>query len=261
MSSSPPPATAKGLHVVILGLGPSLNQYLNLARQLGGRSALGDQVWAINALGDVVACDRIFHMDDVRIQEIRAAALPQSNIARMLGWMKTHPGPIYTSRLHPDYPGLVEFPLQDVINAAGHAYFNSTAAYAVALAIAEGAATVSLFGIDYTYANAHHAEKGRACVEFWLGVAHERGIAINVSEGSSLLDTCEGLSLYGYGAMGSRDVRIHDAPAGRNGEVSARVEFVERPVLPAAAEIEAAYDHTNHPSPLVGGKIVLPNVP
>jgi hypothetical protein len=43
-------------------------------------------------------------MDDVRIQEIRAAARPESNIATMLGWMRKHPGPIYTSRLHPDYP-------------------------------------------------------------------------------------------------------------------------------------------------------------
>jgi SAM-dependent methyltransferase len=52
-----------------------------------------DEVWTINALGDVLACDRVFHMDDVRIQEIRAAAEPDSNIAAMLAWMKTAPGP------------------------------------------------------------------------------------------------------------------------------------------------------------------------
>jgi hypothetical protein len=78
----------------------------------------------------VFACDRVFHMDDVRIQQVRADAVPDSNIAVMLDWMKAHPGPIYTSRPHPDYPGLVRFPLQDVLNDLGTAYFNGTAAYA-----------------------------------------------------------------------------------------------------------------------------------
>lgn len=243
-----------GKHIVILGLGPSLNQYVDLARRLGGRRKLGDEVWAINALGDVLACDRVFHMDDVRIQEVRAAALPKSNIAAMLSWLRTHPGPIYTSRLHPDYPGLVEFPLEAVLNDLGFPYFNSTAAYAVALAIHEGASTISLFGIDYTYANAHSAEQGRGCVEFWLGLAYQRGIEINVSEASSLLDTCRGGAerFYGYGRLGSRDVVIDEIPVGR-GKITARVSYRERPSLPTADEIEAAYDHNRHPSPQLRG--------
>ena len=62
-------------------------------------------------------------MDDVRIQEVRAAAAPQSNIANMLAWMRRHPGPILTSRIpEPNaYPGLVAFPLEPVINALGYA--------------------------------------------------------------------------------------------------------------------------------------------
>jgi hypothetical protein len=167
----------------------------------------------------------------------------------MLKWMRTHPGPIYTPRLHPDYPGLVEFPLEDVINNVGHAYFNSTAAYAAAFAIYLGVKRISLFGCDYTYPNAHHAEKGRACLEFLLGIASARGIEIGVSDRSSLLDTCEGVPpLYGYGALGSRDVQI-DHEDGH-----ARVTLIERHSMPSAAEIEAAYDHEQHPSPLVSGK-------
>jgi hypothetical protein len=30
---------------------------------------------------------------------------PQSNIAAMLTWLRAHPGPVYTSVPHPDYPG------------------------------------------------------------------------------------------------------------------------------------------------------------
>jgi hypothetical protein len=240
-----PTAPKRPEHVVILGLGPSLEAYVDITKRLGGRRRLADEVWGINAVGDVIACDRVFHMDDVRIQEIRAEAAPESNIAVMLKWMKTHPGPIYTSRLHPDYPGLVEFPLQDVINNIGHAYFNGTCAYAVALAIHMGVKRISLFGTDYTYANSHLAEKGRANVEFLLGIAYGRGIEIIISEKSSLLDTCEGLSLYGYGRMGSLDVDIEDVDG------SAKVRFTERAVLPTAEQIEAEYDHGQSANPLV----------
>ena len=137
-------------HVVILGLGPSLESYVDIAKRLGGRHVFCDEVWGINAVGGVIQCDRIFHMDDVKIQEIRSEAKPESNIARMLEWMRKHPGPIYTSRADERYPGLVAYPLEDVINSCGWAYFNSTAAYAVAYAVHIGVKKISLFGADFS---------------------------------------------------------------------------------------------------------------
>lgn len=233
-------------HVTILGMGPSLAQYMSLVRGLGGRSAYADEVWAINALGDVFACDRVFHMDDVRIQEIRAAAAPDSNIANMLAWLKRHPGPIITSRAHSDYPGLVEFPLQDVINDLGFAYLNNTAAYAVAYAIHLGVKKISLYGVDFTYPNAHDAEKGRACVEYWLGFAKARGIQIATAQTSSLMDACVPWAerLYGYDTV---DVTIGKADDDGNHPVT----LTERATMPTAEEIEARYDHSAHPNPLV----------
>jgi hypothetical protein len=243
-----PVRSAKGKHVCIIGLGPSLAHYMDLTRRLGGRRRLADETWGINALGDVFVCDRIFHMDDVRIQEVRAAALPDSSIQVMLDWMKAHPGPIYTSRAHPEYPGLVEYPLAEVLKNLGTVYFNSTAAYAVGLAIHEEVARISLYGCDYTYANAHQSEKGRGCLEFWLGVASACGIDVDVSEYSSLMDSCETERLYGYGSMGSRDANVRFDKRNRP-----RVTFKARKTLPTAAEIEAAYDHSKHPSPLISG--------
>jgi len=38
-------------HVVILGLGPSAEQYMDLCKRLGGRRKFADQVWAINSHG------------------------------------------------------------------------------------------------------------------------------------------------------------------------------------------------------------------
>lgn len=250
----PAAPSVEGAHVAILGLGPSLEQYMSLARGLGGRRKLADETWAINALGDVFACDRVFHMDDVRIQQVRADARPQSNIAEMLRWLKTHPGPVYTSTPHEAFPGLVAYPLEAVINDLGSVYFNNTAAYAMALAIHERAAVISLWGCDFTYPNAHHAEKGRACLEFWCGFARARSIEVNLPETSSLLDSCEfgdapHAPLYGFGRTGSADALIVQDAAGRFA-----VTFEPRPDLPSAEEIEAAYDHSKHPSPLMSGQ-------
>jgi hypothetical protein len=235
-------------HVVILGLGPSIHSYTDHVMRLGGRHAFADEVWAINALGDVLACDRVFHMDQVEIQEIRAAARPQSNIAVMVDWLKTHPGPVYTSIKKDGYPGLVELPIEDMINSLGFAYFNGTAAYAVAYAIYIGVKKISLFGIDFTLPNAHHAEQGRACVEFWLGIAAARGIALGFAERTSLMDSIHDpkddgeLRLYGYDTVKVKVAREDGA---------ARLTFEPRETKPTADEIEERYDHSRHPSPLM----------
>jgi len=233
-----PPAAKPEKHVAILGLGPSLDQYLELTKRMGGRHAFCDETWAINALGSVFACDLVFHMDDVRIQEIRAAAKPESNIAAMVKWIKTSPVPVVTSRKHPDYPALVEFPLQDVLNHLGHDYFNNTAAYAVAFAIHVGATKISLFGMDYTYPNVHDAEKGRACVEFWLGQAHARGVHINLPKTTTLMDSMypQASRLYGYDTL---DIEFNMQP---DGEL--KLAMTERATLPTAEEIEKLYDHS-----------------
>lgn len=225
-------------HIAILGLGPSLDQYLEITKRLGGRSRFCDETWAINALGNVFDCDLIFHMDDVRIQTIRAEAAPASNIAAMLHWLKTSRVPVVTSRAHPDYPALVEYPLEDVLNHLGHGYFNSTAAYAVAFAIHAGATKISLFGMDYTYPSAHDAEKGRACVEFWIGQAHARGIHINLPKTTTLMDSMYSQSarLYGYDCVA---VAFNSQADG-----TVKLAFTERETLPTAAEIEKNYDHS-----------------
>lgn len=228
-------------HVVILGMGPTAEQYVDLAKRLGGRRRFADQVWAINGIADVVQCDLVFHMDDIRVQELRAAAAPDSNIAEMVKWLKTSPVPVITSRAHPDYPALREFPLQDVINTLGLAYFNGTAAYAAAYAIFMGATKISLFGCDFSYANSHQAEKGRGCLEFWLGFAAARGIELGFADRTSLLDTIDEpaddgvLNVYGY----DFDHVLIDVVDG-----AAQVRFEPRDNPPTASEIEARYDHS-----------------
>lgn len=224
-------------HIAILGLGPSLDQYTDQVKRAGGRSNFCDETWAINALGDLFACDLVFHMDDIRVQMIRAEAKPASNIAAMTRWLKHSPVPVVTSRAHPDYPALVEFPLEDVLNHLGHDYFNNTAAYAVAFAIHIGATKISCWGMDFTYPNVNHAEKGKACVEFWLGQAHARGIEIGLPKTSTLMDSCypQDARLYGYDCV---DVGFNIEEDGH-----LALTFKERDTLPTAEAVEANYNH------------------
>lgn len=231
-------------HVIILGLGPSLGAYVDIAKRMGDRHAMCDEVWGINSVAGVIQCDRVFHMDDFRVQELRATARPKSNIANMVGCLKKHPGPIYTSVPSADYPGSVAYPLEDVVNSVGIAYFNSTAAYAVAYAIHIGVKQISCFGFDFTYENSHTAERGRACVEFYLGMAKARGIKLGISDRTTLMDgmeTNEG-RLYGYDGVNV------DFVGDETGFL--KVSFTPKE-LPTAEEIESRYDHSKHPNSLV----------
>ena len=232
------------MHIAILGLGPSCRQYLELTKRMGGRRAFCDETWSINALGDVFDSDLVFHMDDVRVQAIRATAKPDSNIARMLAWLKTYQGPVITSRAHPDFPALVEFPLADVVQEFPLAYFNSTAAYAIAYALHVGVTKLTLFGMDFTYPDVHDAEKGRACVEFWLGIAAARGVELAMPKTTSLMDAMypQDKRFYGYDTV---NLDIQRSTAG------VTVAMTERETLPTAEEIEAGYDHSRHPNALV----------
>lgn len=231
--------------ICILGLGPSLAEYIDLSKRLGGKKPLADEVWGINAVGDIISCDRIFHMDDVRIQEIRVAEKPESNIAVMLEWIKISKARVYTSRPHDDYPAMVGYPIQAVLNTCRFAYFNSTAAWAVAYAIHIGVKAIRLYGCDFTYQNAIDAEKGRGCVEFWIGFAAARGVTISLPRSTSLMDAyCKQEErLYGYDTL---NVSIKKRPSGK-----VSVSFTEREKLPTAQEIEANYDHKAHPNKLV----------
>jgi hypothetical protein len=309
--------------VAIVGNGPSRVDYVDLTTRLGGRREMFDEVWGINQVSDVFGCDRGFHMDNVRVQEIRSqrhaklkaiatelltggtaiavgrrieletdfgfgnlnqaiascardlaeqtglnesdaalidmatrkiasdrakalevAANGSDGVGGMLRWLRNHPGPIYTSVPHEDYPGLIPYPLADVMNSLGRmAYFNSTAAYAVALAVHLGVKKLYVFGCDFTYPNVKQAEQGRACVEFYLGMGRARGMVIGLPN-TSLMDgiATNKERLYGYDGV---DVAFVD-------KASEPLALTFTPCgLPTAIEIEARYDHSQHPNPLM----------
>lgn len=234
-------------HIAIVAFGPTSAYYLDAAKKEGNRKRFADFVIAINAMGSVIQSDLVFHMDDVRIQERRAAADPEGMVAGLLEWLKGYPGRVMTSRSHPDYPHLEEFPLEDVLNKFGGGYFNGTGAAALAYAIYLEPKEISLWGYDYTYHSSHKNEKGRACVEYWLGRAQERGIEIRLPPKTSLMDSYEDSAsdearIYGYDT-----VRLQIAFDPACGKFKVTKTPLCESEWPTAEEVESAYDHGKPP--------------
>jgi hypothetical protein len=184
--------------VAIVAMGKSFSAYVFNAARKGDRRLLADETWAIVAMAGVIQHDRLFLMDD--IPNILGPTVPTDKcMAGMWGWLKDHPGPIYTSKAYPEYPGSVEFPLEDVVETVGMPYFSTSVAYAIGYAIHIGVKELQFYGCDFTYPDRHIAESGRACCEFLIAIAMGHGIKIVIAEDSTLLDTSDvKRRLYGY---------------------------------------------------------------
>jgi hypothetical protein len=110
-----------------------------------------------------------------------------------LAWLKTLHTPIYMQRKFRDVPASVRFPKERVM-AEHPRYFTSHAAWMIALALTEGVTHLGFYGIHYALDEEH--KKQRTGCEFWMGVAHGRGVQIVNPEGSPLIR--EPKWLYGY---------------------------------------------------------------
>src|SRR3990167_8150301 len=91
--------------IAIVALGASAERYFRVAEMSGNTSFLFDEVWAVNGFGHVFACDRVFHMDDVRVQALRAKA-GNKKVTHLLEWLRATKIPVITSRVLPKEPDL-----------------------------------------------------------------------------------------------------------------------------------------------------------
>ena len=197
----------EGKTVAIVDMGKSWFDY-NLAKSHGSHF---DEIWTINAVASVIYHDRVFMMDpSSRFLDGDDAGGQTDSMSKLL---QEHEGPIYTCELDDRCPGLVEYPIKEVLGACGCHYLNNTVSYAIAFALYNKVGKVRLFGIDFSYrGNLYFAEAGRASVEFWLGKCMNAGIQVEVASTSSLLDTSVPLDekLYGYHRLDDPLVVIQD---------------------------------------------------
>ncbi len=100
--------------------------------------------------------------------------------------------PLITSRAYPEFPALVEFPLQwamDELPLVNNSLnLNETINYMIALGILFGVKRMDFWGADYYSPDGKsiRADK-RACCEYWIGVAAGRGMIIRTYAGSDLM--------------------------------------------------------------------------
>lgn len=125
-------------------------------------------------------------------------------------WLRDCGIPVLMTRTHPDLPTSVAFPL-DAILQIGPDYLTSSVAFYIAWGISQGYREIALFGIDLVVGTEYEVQK--ACAEFWLGVAHGRGIHVRLPPGCALLTQTH---RYGY----EREPRGHPLTVG---ELQARV--------------------------------------
>ena len=109
-------------------------------------------------------------------------------------WLAEAPIPIYMVDRVPSIPNSVKYPVERVLSSGGHPdYFTSTIAYCIALAIDEGFKEIGLWGIDLIVGEEYGYQK--PCAEFWIGVAHGKGITVTVPKESALVKQSH---RYGY---------------------------------------------------------------
>lgn len=183
--------------VAIVAMGPSRIDYLNECIANSSRFRVADETWAINAMGGVIQHDRLIMMDALPYFA-KTSREYNANLQGINDWLTKHPGPIYTQKVYKDFPGSIEYPLENVLNSCGYAYFNNTVAYAVGLALHFGVKHLKLYGCDFAAGQHADGQTGRACVEYWLSVCIQRGMRITIAPSSTLCDQKSGRVLYGY---------------------------------------------------------------
>ena len=170
-----------------------------------------DEVWTINSAAAVYKTDRMFMLDPAsRFFDSDDAGKQTGALTRILPKADY---PIYTCELDDRCPGLVDYPVEEVIQDLNCYYLNNTVAYAIAFALWNEVSVLKMFGVDFSYkGNLHFAEAGRGCTEFWLSKCISAGMQVEVAHTSGLLDTDVPAEqkLYGYHRLSNPIVIMSD---------------------------------------------------
>lgn len=178
---------------MIVAMGSSRSDFTTMQMTETRPDLLKDaEIWGINYLGAAWHVDRLVHVDPVQ------AYLGNDVVREMCERTAKNGVPFYTSWPCDRYPNHVLYPFDRIVQTLGVHYINGSVSAAIALALYEGFNEISLFGCDFSYPDAHVAESGRACCEFWLAIATQRGVKIAVAQSSTLLDINIGQQPYGW---------------------------------------------------------------
>lgn len=158
------------------------------------------EVWTVNSGPLVFRCDKVWNMHD-----LSKLTTVNSKEVDYLPLYKTIDFPLITIRALEELPQSLEFPLGQLVDQFQSNYFANTVSYMVAGALLCGVEEIHLYGADFNFPGKEAYEAGRACVEYWLGIAHARGVKVFTAKTTTLMDAVYrqpgGKGAIGYGAV------------------------------------------------------------
>jgi len=90
---------------------------------------------------------------------------------------------------------IIEYPLGEICKYFDTDYFSCGAAYAIALALYQGATEIDIWGIFLSFGDEHAYQK--PCIEYWIGRAQGMGVKVEVHGMTRLLKNLRD-NIYGY---------------------------------------------------------------
>lgn len=159
-----------GLKVAVIGLSETTHE----------KAPWGDkdwQKWGLPWDWRWAELDSGFEMHDMRLLTSRFSERPGDYFDRLRD--------IPLLYMQEAYSGLParRYPFEEVAQTTG-AYWNSSPAYMLALAIHEGAEEIGIWGVDLIAADEYGYQKPN--MEYLVGIARGRGIKVHIPEESAL---------------------------------------------------------------------------
>jgi hypothetical protein len=160
-----------GLKVAVIGLSPTTHD-------LAPWHDPDWQKWGLPwDVGYWRRMDRIFEMHDIRLLESEHSRRKSDYLAQL----KDSGALLYMQEAY--FPEAIRYPFESVAETTG-TYWNSSIAYAMALAIHECAEEIGIYGVDMAGDDEYGYQ--RPNMEYLIGLARGKGIKVTIPDASPL---------------------------------------------------------------------------
>lgn len=161
-----------GLKIAIVGLSPATHD----------QAPFGNPEWEVWGLpwdkGYWPLYSKLFEMHDLRLLESEHSKRGEGYIE----FLKETGVPLYMQKAY--FPEATRYPFDEVSKTIGAYYFNSSIAYAMALAIHSQAEEIAIYGVDMKGDDEYGYQKPN--MEYLVGFARGKGIKVTIPEESPL---------------------------------------------------------------------------
>lgn len=161
-----------GLKVAVIGLSPNTH----------GEAPWEDPTWEMWGLPwdnfGWPRFSRTFEMHDMRLLESAHSQREAGYFDRLRDCQS-----LYMQRPDAAIPNAAQYPFDEVARTTG-AYWNSSIAYALAMAIHEGAEEIGIYGVDMNGTDEYGYQ--RPNIEYLIGLAIGRGVKVTIPQKSPL---------------------------------------------------------------------------